>query len=450
VIETGETCEGSDFGGATCEDFGFSGGSLICNTYCNIVVSSCTPKELCTDNQDNDGDFLVDCADPECIAEVACTDPCAFPQFVSVPAWGWGEIGGEPSVLAPGCTATSGREAVYQVTAAVTGDLTVTFYPGAFDGVIYIRTDCDDPSTEIACVNNSGSAQTENASIPATAGQTYFVIVESTSPTATGYYNVSIDQPLPESYCWDGYDDDFDGYLDCDDPTNCQGISFDCTPGTEPYAEPCSANTECFATGNDPICLDYSWGFSNGYCSEFCATGADCTNGGVCMDLNISVHGVCFKPCQVTNDCPSGLACVDVGGGTKVCDKPPEINCQDNQDNDSDGFRDCEDPTSCKGQSFSCTSGPTAVGGACQVHNECATIDGDPICLDQFWWGWPGGYCSEFCDMALDDCAAGSVCSDWFFFPSGNGICLDECVQQSDCRPGYSCTNIGGNNVCIY
>jgi hypothetical protein len=445
MIEPGETCEGSDFGGKTCVDFGFSGGTLICNPFCNIVVSQCTPKESCNDNTDNDFDGLIDCADDECAAEIVCTDPCAAPQFLTLPGWGYGEIGGEPAVLAPSCTPTSGREAVYQVTALVTGDLTVSFYPGGFDGTVSIRTSCNDVGTELACVNNGPTNQTENLSIPATAGETYYIIAESLTAASTGYYNISVDQPFPEQYCDDQWDDDFDGYLDCDDPTNCQGQSFECNPGAGALASACFWNNECAATGGDPICLDWNQGFNNGYCSEFCNTSADCNNG-TCVDINISVHGVCFKNCATSNDCPAGTACVDSGLGQTICDKPPEISCQDWQDDDFDDLIDCEDPSACKGISPNCTSGPTAPGGACQIHNQCSASDGDPYCIDS----WPGGYCGEFCDLGLQDCPSGSACTDWYWFPSGNGLCYDECVQSTDCRPGYVCINYNGNNICVY
>jgi hypothetical protein len=445
VIESGETCEGDDYGGKTCVDFGFSGGTLICNPYCNIVVSQCTPKESCNDNTDNDFDGQIDCADSECVAELVCTDPCAAPQFLTLPGWGYGEIGGEPAVLTPSCTASSGREAVFQVTAQIDGDLTVSFFPSGFDGSVSIRTVCNDAASEIACANNNPTSQNENLSVPATQGTTYYIIAESTNPSSTGYYNISVDQPFPESYCYDQYDDDFDGYLDCDDPTNCTGQSFDCTPGSGPLATPCFNNTECQATGGDPICLNWNQGFNNGYCSEFCATSADCT-GGTCVDINISVHGVCYKNCTVPADCPLGTSCVDIGVGQNVCDKPPEISCQDWQDDDFDDLIDCEDPSACKGQSPNCTSGPGAAGSPCQIHNQCTANAGDPWCQD--WW--PGGYCTEFCDLANDDCPSGSLCADWIFFSSGNGVCMDECVTSADCRPGYFCTPWAGSNICVY
>lgn len=42
VKETGEECDGSDLGGATCSSQGFSGGTLTCNANCTFNTSQCT------------------------------------------------------------------------------------------------------------------------------------------------------------------------------------------------------------------------------------------------------------------------------------------------------------------------------------------------------------------------------------------------------------------------
>lgn len=41
IKEGSEECDGSDFGGLTCSDFGFTGGSLSCTTECKIDTSGC-------------------------------------------------------------------------------------------------------------------------------------------------------------------------------------------------------------------------------------------------------------------------------------------------------------------------------------------------------------------------------------------------------------------------
>jgi hypothetical protein len=53
VMDPGEECDGSDFGNASCGDFGFSGGSLACNSRCMISTGACT---VCGDNVTDPGE----------------------------------------------------------------------------------------------------------------------------------------------------------------------------------------------------------------------------------------------------------------------------------------------------------------------------------------------------------------------------------------------------------
>lgn len=41
IKEINEQCDGNDFGGQTCSNFGFSGGSLSCNSNCTVNTSGC-------------------------------------------------------------------------------------------------------------------------------------------------------------------------------------------------------------------------------------------------------------------------------------------------------------------------------------------------------------------------------------------------------------------------
>ncbi len=47
VIDGTEECDGGDFGGATCGDFGCTGGNLTCTAQCQIDLSSCTGCAQC-------------------------------------------------------------------------------------------------------------------------------------------------------------------------------------------------------------------------------------------------------------------------------------------------------------------------------------------------------------------------------------------------------------------
>ncbi|MDY0001303.1 MAG: hypothetical protein RBU30_08425 [Polyangia bacterium] len=82
-VEGLETCDGSDFAGLTCGDFGFIGGNLICNPYCRLE----------TDNCNN-----VRCGDGECdIYENQATCPGECPEPIECGDWKCdaSELGGD-------------------------------------------------------------------------------------------------------------------------------------------------------------------------------------------------------------------------------------------------------------------------------------------------------------------------------------------------------------------
>lgn len=445
MIDAGEFCDKDDFGGKTCMDFGLAQGKLLCNPFCGIVVTGCSPFENCFDGSDNDNDGAVDCADSECSAVPACTDSCIDPQVALVPSFNSGTLVGKPNQEENSCSVGQGAEAAWKVTAPFDGTLTARFYPGSGNGSVAIRTECSDVVTEQACA----AAQQFNAataSLAVTSGQIVYILVEDTGdPAQASFYSLELNIPPPEQFCTDLFDNDGDQRFDCDDPSQCQG-TFDCTPSANAlgYGSPCDAHNDCVATGSDPVCLRGGQGFPQGYCSEFCNLQAnDCAGDGVCVKTTLSPdHGVCMDGCLLDADCQNGLGCVDVGLPNKICSSPPEISCNDNVDNDTDGFRDCEDVSSCTG-SPQCAAGPNAAGTPCQLHNQCQASANDPFCIDQFNFGWPGGYCTEFCDLDAPDCPAGTLCSPApFFLPSGNGLCLDTC-PANDCRPGYFCSAQG-------
>ncbi len=87
VREPGEECDGADLGGRTCQTQGFDGGTLACNPDCTLDTSGCCTgkgkkcsgggggsgtSEQCKNGADDDGDGLVDCADPDCATKAFC------------------------------------------------------------------------------------------------------------------------------------------------------------------------------------------------------------------------------------------------------------------------------------------------------------------------------------------------------------------------------------------
>lgn len=451
VIEPPETCEGQDFNGKTCASFGLSTGELLCNGFCGIVVSECAPKEACTNQEDDDEDGDADCDDDECATVAACMDSCASPKILSRPTFEFATITGRPDTLTVPCS-SGGREVVYSFVAPNTADILIDMFFSDFDPAVSIRTACADAATEVVCQNDTiGAPSTESLSFPAIAGQQYFIVLEA-SGNGQGSFDFELSEVQPEFWCDDLDDNDVDGFLDCDDTSDCKGVSGTCQPGTGALGTQCFQPSDCDANQGDPICLTSQLGFSGGYCSEFCDLAMnDCPGDGQCADLGLSVNGVCLDGCVTTLDCQPGYVCLDEGLPMKVCDRPPELACNDDHDNDSDGFVDCEDATSCAASS-SCVAGAAPAGQACQLHNECASQSSDPFCIDQFNYNWPGGYCSEFCVLGANDCPPGSACSNLISpneSTSPNGLCLHTCASQADCRPGFTCGSDGTNMVCL-
>jgi len=453
VIDPGEQCDGSEFGGKTCASIGLGSGNLLCNAFCGIVASGCVPKETCNDFQDNDQDGMVDCSDDDCFVELTCTDSCAAPTGISVPGWFSGDTTGRPSVISNSCSVMSSAEAVFQFKSPA--DATVTVHLNSWSGTdfsVAVRTTCGDAASEIACSNDGGgkpgSSESEVVAFEAKAGTTYVVVVDGAAGDS-GYFDLSVDIPQPESWCTGLSDDDSDGLIDCDDPSDCQS-SWECTPGPGATGDECWQPNECAANANDPVCLDEGHGFPGGYCSEWCDLAAsDCAGDAVCADIGLkSAHGVCLDGCTTDSECRVGYSCVDKGYSSKVCVLGPEADCTNAGDDDQDSLTDCEDPD-CQSKA-ECVPGPKAAGQPCAAANECFAGQNDPVCIDELYWGWPGGYCSEFCDFN-GACGPGSICGNWINFPSGAGTCLRTCLTDSQCRPGYSCLDIGlKDKVCVY
>jgi hypothetical protein len=308
-----------------------------------------------------------------------------------------------------------------------------------------------------------------------------------------------------DAQCSNLKDDDEDGLTDCEDPTDCKTLAV-CQPGAGPTGSPCLSHNACSANNNDPACLtalDGEITFPGGYCSEFCDPALnDCGPGSLCSPPTFpSGAGLCVDICAVDADCRPGYTCQDMGIGSpfcweaievctngvdddgdtlvdcmdeecqldpacpEICDNGIDDNangvidcedwtceadpacsenddaqCSNGYDDDGDTLIDCEDATDCKALAV-CQPGAGPAGSPCLSANACSANNNDPLCLTEAD-GFPGGYCSEFCGPALNDCAPGSLCT-WYWFPSGAGICADICAVNADCRPGYTCQDMG-------
>jgi len=131
--------------------------------------------------------------------------------------------------------------------------------------------------------------------------------------------------------------------------------------GDLPNGSPCTTNGACaggFCLAEDLV----GWGL--GYCTEVCNQLVPCTNAeSTCLDIGGGQF--CLASCDPAgaDTCGTAQACFDLGGGAGVCGPgctddahcpvlgkctpdgvcvEPE-HCSDGDDNDGDGFADCED-----------------------------------------------------------------------------------------------------------
>jgi len=448
-------------------------------------------------------------ADPSCSGGGAsCARPLALTD--GVPVSGDTTHGG--AVAEAICTGGLGAlERVYAFTTGgnpgESGVLQIEL-ESATDQGIYVRTDCADQSTELKCVDASTGGTNEVLELPIEGGQTIYIYVDGYWDVAHAgpFTLVATWGPVGnEAICDDFADNDFDYLFDCEDP-DCQGTPA-CEPGMTPTGSPCDAHSECVASNYDPICLtENNDGWPEGYCSEYCDLALnDCSSGAVCADTGLpSGNGLCLDACTTHADCRAGYYCEAALGGCfpgsalEICDNgvdddgnglvdcmdptcqgtpacPPEIcdngaddngdglvdcmdptcdgnpicpelACDDLSDNDGNGLFDCEDP-GCQA-TMACAPGAGAAGVMCTANAECAANMNDPICVTEAFSGWSGGYCSQFCDLANDDCPSGSACLNSGLSLS-HGICFDLCTTNADCRAGYQCSDAGGGvSVC--
>ena len=226
-----------------------------------------------------------------------------------------------------------------------------------------------------------------------------------------------------EEVCWDWVDNDGDGVRDCEDPdcqwvSICEAVEADCNDGFD-------NDGDGFRDCEDWNCRD----------RDFCESGAET----LCSD-HFDNDGDNSRDCE-DPDCQGDPVC-----GDELCD---------GHDNDGDGwfdhgeleldtngngYVDCDD-AGCAENADWCHPGQT--GDECWTADDCV---GD-ICLDRWWNGWPNGYCTQACDLAVPaSCAGGTTCVEGLYVEDPrDGVvgdvtaCAATCANNDDCRNGYTC-----------
>ncbi|MFH2005549.1 MAG: DUF4215 domain-containing protein [bacterium] len=376
VTECGEQC---DDGNTTSGDG--------CQANCLLPVCGdgiVDPGEECDDGGTTPGDGC----DATCHAEVpTCTAgwslSCGGSDF-----WNNGGAGSTDVFDSYSCGGwdESGPEYAYTFVANQSAAVTVDLSGMTGDLDVYVLS-----NTGGMCDANNCLAYGDNqATFTATAGQSYFIVVD-------GYQGAVSDYTID---------------------LTCVGTA---QPGDE--GQPCTQDTDC----NEGHCRDEANdGYPGGFCAQDCifTTCADAAT--ECFAFAGGAE-YCIVNCATQADCRPGYGCWDIGTNGNIC----------LPDCDADG--QCTDTGACNEYFGYCAMdfGRAVDGSPCTADGDCES----GYCIDQVNNpSWTGGYCSSFCTLPLDNCPGDGSCEAIFGLTLLGG-CLDGCTGDSDCRQadGYTC-----------
>jgi hypothetical protein len=388
--------------GSLCLSYFFQSGAGFCADIC-AVDADCRPGYTCQDRGygspicwkaiedcangvDDDGDTLVDCMDQECEWDPACQPP-ELPEVCN------NGIDDNENGLIDCEDSACAADPTCPLSTVCAGAIPLS------NGVPYSGDTTTGTSIFASYCAGSGGLEKVFSFTAGMAGQTGMLEVSLSSATGHGLYmRAACEDSSSELTCSAGTDIGF-------------GLS---VAGGVPYWIFVDGGID--PAGDGPFTVTAKFTF--------------CGNGIV----------ESFEECDPPDGVTCNTNCYFAG--------PPETSCSDLLDDDYDGLTDCEDPTTCKALPI-CTPGATPVGGVCSAASDCQANNTDPVCIDQIQFGWPQGYCTEFCDLSTNDCPASSTCAPMINVPSGAGLCMASCAVDADCRSGYTCADFGGSKVCF-
>ncbi|MBX3189792.1 MAG: DUF4215 domain-containing protein [Labilithrix sp.] len=176
---------------------------------------------------------------------------------------------------APGACVVGGGGAdhVYRLTPTGSGSLSVKVQgTGAFNPTVYLRTACDDESSQVRCSETTGAGGLEQFTHNVVTGQDYYLVVDGASGSA-GKYKLTM-KLTTGSFCGDGK---VDANEACDDgnktendgcSNSCQQVNGDPTTGNGCPGHPVSVWPGRTVTGT---------GSTTPYGNTFTKTGSSCT-----------------------------------------------------------------------------------------------------------------------------------------------------------------------------
>ena len=369
--------------------------SICADEYEDVCGGICTGAEDCVNGVDDDGDGLIDCADPDCATDPSCGGPGVELQCTDgVDNDGDGladcddpDCAADPSCVIPP-TETDCSDGIDN---DQDGDV------DCLDGDCTFEPACDAGDGDCCIANGTPGCVDEPGEDCVCAADPFCCNNQWDALCASEYQNQCGGSCTGTEVCTNGLDDDGDNLADCDDPD-------------------CFGDVACLPPPDETACAD----------------GIDNDGDGLidCDDPNCILDPSCNIPpteisCNdgVDNDQDGAVDCADSDCATfPGCVNPPEANCANGIDDDADGLTDCNDSDctfdpNCANGEFDCSDG---------IDNDG---DGQIDCVD--------GDCS-----ADINCVATGVCN-----PVGNITCGDVIVasnfgpgstQQQDIYCGYN------------
>jgi cysteine-rich repeat protein len=221
VLDPSEICDVGLAMTPSCVQVGFDAGVLTCNSSCVWDTSYCSGTESCYDGRDNDGDSAIDCADTEDCAG-ACTDACFAPLVLQESSQVSGTLLGHPAGSGSSCGLVSGgSEVVYQINISEDAKFDVTL-ASELPLSVSVRSSCDEVLDELDCGGRT------RLTLDATAGDTYFIVVNGDNGDDPGVYELELAARQPA--CGDAIRDSHEA---CDDGNINDGDGCDPDCGVE-------------------------------------------------------------------------------------------------------------------------------------------------------------------------------------------------------------------------
>lgn len=191
-----------------------------------------------------------------------------------------------------------------------------------------------------------------------------------------------------------------------------------------------------------------------------CRCDGDCL--GEAGHAGVCVFGICMTRASAacsssgsTAECPTGSRCWGLTGfDGPICwpDCAAHPGCAGTCDSDGSCVMTSASGTLCAASCASYCRGEAAppepetggVGAACEGADDCS----EGNCYSNVTTGWVDGYCMIFgCTSSGGACGDGGVCVPGLS-TDGRAICMQACGSSSECREGYVCRPVYGQDIC--